>query len=370
MTLHTGPGCKIDNSNVEKNDCNAETGHTGCSIETNDMTTYGDGFNNQSGGFYAMEWTNNVINMWHFPASSPPAIDGETVDPTTWTKPLSSFDISTPGCQGAFKPQTIVFDTTFCGDWAGRADTWDTSECAKDANNQYQTCKAFVQNNGNAFEQSFWTVNSLKVFTGNANGGAYASGSSPAPSSSAPSSANAPVASSQGSAPPATTYANAQPTGNTAPAAAPSSANAPAAPPAPAPSATSAVAPAPLPSGHNWGGRNRGGRNWRNPPSKDVITSEELAPGGNVGQANDDGTDSVTPIVRPQDGPIVQAASFNSKRAVPFVDSNGAVRIEKRAAPFVGSGGRVQIEEHDESDAETAERHLENHRRHARRALR
>ena len=52
----------------------------------------------------------------------------------------------------------ILFDTTFCGDWAGKA--WKQSECAAKA----PTCEEYVANNPEAFEDAYWLVNSVKVF--------------------------------------------------------------------------------------------------------------------------------------------------------------------------------------------------------------
>lgn len=51
-----------------------------------------------------------------------------------------------------------VFDITFCGDWAGSV--WSSSGCAGKAS----TCNAFVQNNPTAFDETYWRVNSLKVY--------------------------------------------------------------------------------------------------------------------------------------------------------------------------------------------------------------
>lgn len=54
-----------------------------------------------------------------------------------------------------------VFDTTFCGDWAGSV--WSQSNtCSALA----PTCEDYVQNNPGAFAEAFWTVNSLRVYQG------------------------------------------------------------------------------------------------------------------------------------------------------------------------------------------------------------
>jgi hypothetical protein len=51
-----------------------------------------------------------------------------------------------------------VFDITFCGDWAGNV--WSSSSCASKAS----TCNSYVQNNPSAFTDTYWRINSLKVY--------------------------------------------------------------------------------------------------------------------------------------------------------------------------------------------------------------
>ncbi|RPA94687.1 hypothetical protein L873DRAFT_1830186 [Choiromyces venosus 120613-1] len=82
MALHTSDGC------------------TGCSAQDTRTNSYGTGFNNIGVGVYAMEWNSQFIKVWYFPRGSIPA-DALAGNP----------DYSIPG--------SIMFDTTFCGDWAG-----------------------------------------------------------------------------------------------------------------------------------------------------------------------------------------------------------------------------------------------------------
>jgi hypothetical protein len=105
-----------------------------------------------------MEWTSSSINIWFFPRSSIPSDAlGDAPDPTGWGTPVAVFqgdcDIST-----SFMNQQIVFDTTFCGDWAG--DDWSTGSCAAEAS----TCDAYVQDNPAAFVDAYWSINALKVY--------------------------------------------------------------------------------------------------------------------------------------------------------------------------------------------------------------
>ena len=68
--------------------------------------------------------------------------------------------MSGDGCNipSHFGEHQIVFDTTFCGDWAGAV--WGSSGCA----NRASSCNDFVANNPGAFSGAYWSLNSLKVY--------------------------------------------------------------------------------------------------------------------------------------------------------------------------------------------------------------
>jgi len=169
MTLHTGPGCSIsENSdmtgtiNTANCDVNApgQSTNAGCSIGTDAAATYGDDFNSVGGGVYATNWNSDSISVYHFSRGSIPSdISSGNPDPSGWGKPLAIFsgdcDIAT-----SFKDMNIIFDITFCGDWAGAVFGTDAT-CSSKAS----TCNDYVGNNPEAFEESYWKVNSLKVYS-------------------------------------------------------------------------------------------------------------------------------------------------------------------------------------------------------------
>ncbi|KAK5753829.1 hypothetical protein LTS12_016032 [Elasticomyces elasticus] len=167
MTLHTGPGCSITDNNAfsgaivtDNCDINAagQDANVGCSIKTESINSYGTGFNDNKGGVYATEWTSSAISIYFFPRGSIPAdISSGSPTPSSWGKPLAQFQ---GGCDipDFFSDQQIVFDTTFCGDWAGAV--WSSGSCAAKAD----TCNAFVANNPDAFTDAFWSINALKVY--------------------------------------------------------------------------------------------------------------------------------------------------------------------------------------------------------------
>jgi hypothetical protein len=181
MTLHTAPNCKIgpDTSifagevTTPNCDVNAknQSKNVGCSIEHPSENSYGAGLNANGGGVYATQWTAEAISVYFFPRDSiPEDVLGDNPNPEGWGMPAAKF---TGGCdiEKMFKEQQIVFNTAFCGDWAGAV--WESGSCAKKA----ATCDEYVQNNPEAFKDAYWTVNALKVYQDNGN-------DTPAPSAS------------------------------------------------------------------------------------------------------------------------------------------------------------------------------------------
>jgi hypothetical protein len=163
-TLHTGPGCSISDNggftgNLTSSNClSGSSGNNGCQIS--DLTTgsYGVGFNQNGGGVYATQWTSDDISVYFFPRGSiPHDVLGNHPDPSKWGQPMAKFSGACDFSQ-SFVDQQLVFDTTFCGDWAGGV--WATSACAKKAD----TCQDYVANNPTAFRDAYWSVNALKVY--------------------------------------------------------------------------------------------------------------------------------------------------------------------------------------------------------------
>lgn len=92
----------------------------------------------------------------------PGDILAEQPDTWAWGQPLATFEGAGEGCDfnNAFREQNLVFDTTFCGAWAGAQ--WLNSGCA--AQTGYGTCEQYVAENPGAFTEAFWTVESVKVY--------------------------------------------------------------------------------------------------------------------------------------------------------------------------------------------------------------
>jgi len=77
----------------------------------------------------------------------------------SWGLPVVAFNGGS-GCNidYHFANHNIIFDTTFCGDWAG--DAWGSSSCASKAG----SCQGSVAGNPGEFVNAYWAINSVKVY--------------------------------------------------------------------------------------------------------------------------------------------------------------------------------------------------------------
>jgi hypothetical protein len=166
MALHTNGGCSISKSgdfsgNVITTNCDVHApgqfDNQGCQITTDNQQTYGDGFNREGGGVYATEWTSDFIAIWHFPRSQiPQDIQSGNPNPSSWGRPLAKF-AGACNIDEHFRDHRIIFDITFCGDWAGGV--WN-QQCS----DKQTDCQSFVREQPEAFVESYWLINSIKVY--------------------------------------------------------------------------------------------------------------------------------------------------------------------------------------------------------------
>ncbi|KAH7919358.1 hypothetical protein BV22DRAFT_1133889 [Leucogyrophana mollusca] len=161
VSLHTTPGCLVPQNRLQTGttvSTNCSSGQ-GCGTSLRNGT-YGDQFNKAGGGYFAMRRDKvEGISVWFLPRDTFPLSD--TPEPTFLQAlpPDAYFPVGSDcDYDQHFKPQQIMIDLTFCGDWAG-AD-WTTSSCASLG----PTCNAFVDNNPSAFTSAYWEINSLKIY--------------------------------------------------------------------------------------------------------------------------------------------------------------------------------------------------------------
>jgi len=159
-TLHTNAGCSMaseDRSKFSGNLVNADCqGNTGCGITTG-SGSYGASFNSHQGGVFAMEWTSQFIQTFYWPRGSIPAdVNSASPNPSSWGKPYAYFQEGGNCPSSHFHDHQIVFDLTFCGDWAGNVFAQD---CPGKG-----SCTDYVKNNPAAFKDAYWTIQYVKVF--------------------------------------------------------------------------------------------------------------------------------------------------------------------------------------------------------------
>ncbi|KAK0618562.1 concanavalin A-like lectin/glucanase domain-containing protein [Bombardia bombarda] len=173
VTLHTQAPCVLDNTGavdttfVKRPDC---SGGVGCLAQSKSDNNYGARFNAAGGGIYVHEWTDDAITAWFFSHSQPipDSLSGSpnsssstlTLDTTNFGTPLAKFS-SSQDCsmKGKFNNHNIVFNTDFCGGWAG-VDWHLYPPCLQRA----KTCEEWVANNPSYFETAYWLINSVKVY--------------------------------------------------------------------------------------------------------------------------------------------------------------------------------------------------------------
>ncbi|KAF2875040.1 concanavalin A-like lectin/glucanase domain-containing protein [Massariosphaeria phaeospora] len=179
--LHAAGECGVSNATDQtgswkSTDCNIEHDkNQGCGTEFSEPYNFGEGFNRNGGGVYAMEWTSSAINIWFFPSNAvPESISSPESfysshshpDPSTFNRPSASF---AGDCSSSFTDKffnhTIVFDTTFCGGWAGGTFGNEGSQCQRSAYaTSSESCVDFVGSNPEAFSEAYWAFKSLRVW--------------------------------------------------------------------------------------------------------------------------------------------------------------------------------------------------------------
>ncbi|KAK8051425.1 hypothetical protein PG993_002810, partial [Apiospora rasikravindrae] len=169
FSAHTAPGCKLPKDGFTgqqgSKNCDPGPGNIGCNYASpvSDATAYGDSFNAQGGGVYALEWDSDGLKVWHFPRSAIPSdvtfAPLTSPDPTSWGPPQAVFGGSGCNTDSFFFNMSLVININLCGDYAGNI--WGkTDKC----NTLAPTCKDYVASSPEAFLGAFWDVIYIDVF--------------------------------------------------------------------------------------------------------------------------------------------------------------------------------------------------------------
>lgn len=170
MTLHTGPDCAVSpqrdaytgimvTKNCDVAAADQET-NKGCQVMSRNRLSFADSMNVGGECVFATEWNDTAITIWFFARAAGIPSDILSGNPQSdgWGQPEAVF--GGHGCHfgKSFVNLNIVFDITFCGQWAGQI--WGLSPCSS----IISSCKAFVEKFPAAFGDSYWAVKSVKVY--------------------------------------------------------------------------------------------------------------------------------------------------------------------------------------------------------------
>lgn len=157
FALHTSVDCTFENTTglgtLENTDCAVPDGTMGCSVLSKGNSTYGDGFNKAGGGVYVMQWTSDFFKFWFFPRGSIPAsIASGRPNVDAFGAPQADYRGSCD-IDAHFQEHRIIFDTTFCGDYAGTM--FRQPDCPPGVNaDPNETCPHYVATHPEAFKEA------------------------------------------------------------------------------------------------------------------------------------------------------------------------------------------------------------------------
>ncbi|BFZ56199.1 hypothetical protein PYCC9005_003241 [Savitreella phatthalungensis] len=173
VSLHTGTNCNtwnIQNRNQTgealSDMCFSKITNVGCGTRSQNATSFGAAFNKRKGGVYALDWRTNGIRVWFFPRDHLPAdlssSSSAGITMQDWGLPDANFPDTGCDIVKSFRNHAIIFDLTFCGDWAGNQAVWSASPCSS----QYSTCIEYMQSQdaATALKDMSWRIRSLKVY--------------------------------------------------------------------------------------------------------------------------------------------------------------------------------------------------------------
>eukprot|EP00439_Symbiodinium_sp_Y106_P041969 s3579_g5.t1 len=158
-----GQGWSVGTQSNKAKNCwvhaNAEYDNQGCGQKLQDGSA-GPKFNVQGGGTFIAEWdpvVNKRLRTWFFPKGQEPEM-GNNPNPDTFGMPNSFFTLNEKWCtSGHFHNMRMVFDVTFCGDYAGG--TFHSS-CPE----IQMSCAEYVRSKPSAFSEAFWSIRRLDVY--------------------------------------------------------------------------------------------------------------------------------------------------------------------------------------------------------------
>jgi len=166
VTLHTTEGCtmpatRLQTGTSEQLDCNYLVNfNTGCGVSMPTASSYGPDFNENGGGWFAMERTSQHISIWFWARNNlsvPEDVKrGDIqVNPTKWGVPTAYFPNTDCDLNKFFSANNLIINLTLCGDWAGTA--YAGTGCPS-------TCTDYVNNNPAAFIDAYFDFAAARIY--------------------------------------------------------------------------------------------------------------------------------------------------------------------------------------------------------------
>ncbi|SJL02682.1 uncharacterized protein ARMOST_06016 [Armillaria ostoyae] len=147
-------------------DCNngSPAGSTGCAVAETKPNSFGEGFNQNGGGVFALQFDVSGAYIWfwsrqNIPKSLTSATSTSNMDTTDWGLPSASYPSSGCDLQKLFKPQKLILDITLCGDWAGIPSIFNT-QCSGNCIQDY------VMGPGSPkYDNAWFEISYLRTYT-------------------------------------------------------------------------------------------------------------------------------------------------------------------------------------------------------------
>ncbi|WVQ83444.1 hypothetical protein IAT38_005585 [Cryptococcus sp. DSM 104549] len=172
FTLHTTAGCNI--SAAEPPTFTGDIHATDCDYTKDGCTTvgtpdsYGPGFNQNGGGVFITELMATGLSIWFIPRNKVPdhvENAGENGFLDTSLLGVPAFWTGGGNCdvQDIFSKQTLIFDITLCGQWAGIPEILPTTGCPALIGNA--TCYDTYVTDPSNYDEAYFEVRYVRVFS-------------------------------------------------------------------------------------------------------------------------------------------------------------------------------------------------------------
>lgn len=167
MTLHTEPGCTQVSPNqtstiVNSTDCSFEANsNQGCVVVDPSTASYGAGFAGAGGGVFVTEFAEVGVSIWFFSRSQVPSVlssNSSTIDTSTFGIPVANWPNGGCNVNQFFQPQSLIFDITLCGDFAGAPAVFNET-CTGDC---YQT---WVLGPPSNYDNAYFEISYVRIFS-------------------------------------------------------------------------------------------------------------------------------------------------------------------------------------------------------------